>query len=481
ICTYSGKADYVDQPALRRLAAPVASWIAYGPRGRIPTMEELQLLTKFLDKMDGGLLPSRLSIVLSEMKAVLQSLPRQADEAWNKVEKRLQRSYRKLHRRCSEPASDAVAVAADDDHIADVELEAEQEEAVQVREADISGSSSTSVRSDQHLMLFRKMNEWGFLDNTQKLERLQQAEEASRHSGRSLSQEELTDVLNVAAACLAAPRRHARLPHADATDGGDVRTVPESQEPTTIAFQKRVRSLLLHALRMWQMNQLDCKAIEHVLDSVQQKINKFENKVGEIQGAAAGKAWLKIKHMVEELLRAETPSNPHVHGAAKDQEKAGRRVNVRLERQSGIQNITWAAKQDGWLCQRSYVKGSIRRQTARVFPISKFLGQGLGEEAAVEAALQEAKAYREELVRQGKLRPPKPKPPSSTVRGVFFDKSAQKWQVQMYHPVHKKRVHGGYFAEKAEAEVKGREMARQLGVLSEYEVRPAKRSRAEVP
>ena len=59
-------------------------------------MEELQLLTKFLDKMDGGLLPSRLSIVLSEMKAVLQSLPRQADEAWNKVEKRLQRSYRKV-------------------------------------------------------------------------------------------------------------------------------------------------------------------------------------------------------------------------------------------------------------------------------------------------------------------------------------------------------------------------------------------------
>ena len=296
-----------------------------------------------------------------------------------------------------------------------------------------------------------------------------------------MSQEELTDVLNVAAACLAAPRRHARLPHADATDGDDVRTVPESQEPTTIDLQKRVRSLLLHALRMWQMNQLDCQAIEHVLDCVQQKINKFENKVGEIQGAAAGKAWLRIKHVVDELLRAEIPSNPLARVATKSQAKAARRVNARLERQSGIQNITWVARQDGWECRRSYGKGSIRRQKSRVFPIAKFRGQGLAEEAAVEAALQEAKAYREELVRQGKLRPPTPKPPSSTVKGVVFDKTNQKWRVQIYHPADKKFVHGGYFVDKAEAEGKGRGMARQLGVLSEYEVRPAKRRRAEVP
>ena len=121
----------------------------------------------------------------------------------------------------------------------------------------------------------------------------------------------------------------------------------------------------------------------------------------------------------------------------------------------------------------------MANETSRLFPISKFFEQGLGEEAAVEAALQEAKAYREELVRQGKLRPPKPKPPSSTVRGVFFDRSTQKWHVQMYHPVDKKRVHGGYFVDKWEAEVKSREMASQLGVPPEYEVRPTKR-RAEV-
>ncbi|CAE7334761.1 unnamed protein product [Symbiodinium sp. CCMP2456] len=406
--------------------------------------------------MDGGLLPSRLRAVLSEVEAVLQSLTRQADEAWNKEEKRLQKSYRKLRRRCSEPASDAVAVAADDTHVADAELEAEQEEAVQVREADVSGSSSTPVLSDQHLTLFRKMNEWGFLDNTQKLVRLQQAEEASRRSRRSLGQEELADILNMAAACITAPRRHARQPHRDATNGGDVRAVPESEEPSTMDLQKRVRSLLLHALRMWQMNQLDCKAIEHVLDCVQEKISKFESK-----------AWLKIKQMVDELLlRVEVPSNPpHAKRTRKAHAESGPKVNVRLERQSGIQNISWVVQKAAWKCEESSRCGGVRTVKSRVFPISKFLEEGLGEEAAVEAALQEAKAFREELVRQGKLKPPMPKGPSSTVRGVNFDRGTQKWQVQLYHHADKKRVRGGYFVDKAEAEVKGREMARYLEKL----------------
>ena len=176
ISTYWEKADYCDQSDLRRLAAPVASWIAYGPQGRIPRVEEFQLLTKFLDKMDGGLLPSRLRAVLSEMLTVLQSFARPDDEAWNKAEKRLQKSYRKLHRRSTESRAEDVAL--------------------QIPEAEDSGTpwpcTSDQSQSDQHLILFRKMNEWGFLDNAQKLERLQQAEEASRRS-RSLGQAELAD------------------------------------------------------------------------------------------------------------------------------------------------------------------------------------------------------------------------------------------------------------------------------------------------
>ncbi|CAE7495715.1 unnamed protein product [Symbiodinium microadriaticum] len=477
ISTYWEKADSADQSYLRRLAAVVASWIAYGPPGRIPTVEELQLLTKFIHKMDGGLLPSRLSDVLCEMKRRLQSLPRPADEAWNEAEKRLQRNYRKLHRRCRQSDADTAAVAADHD-LVDEDV---QEEALQVREADDAGSPCTSAQSDQGLVLFRKMNEWGFLDGEQKLERLQQAEVVSRRSRKNLSQEELADVLNTAAACLAAPRRHARLQDVGATYEAEVRAAPDSQDPT-VDLQKRIRSLLLQALHVWQMNQFDCQAIEHVLDCVQQKISKFENKVGEIQGAAAGKAWLKIKQMVDELLLpVETPSNPpHAKSKRKAHAEAGPKVNVRLERQSGIQNISWVVQKAAWKCERSKRRGGIRTSKSRLFPISKFLEEGLGEEAAVEAALREAKAFREELVRQGKLKPPMPKGPSSTVRGVSFYKALQKWAVRLYHPVEKKGVHIGYFDAKEEAEAKAREMARQYGIRAEYEVRPAKRSRAEV-
>ncbi|CAE7319105.1 unnamed protein product [Symbiodinium sp. CCMP2456] len=481
ISRYSQKADNVDQSALRRLAAPVASWIAYCPRGRIPTVAEFRLLTKFMDKMDGELLPSRLNDVLRDMQAVLRSLPRPADVAWAKAETRLQTSYRKLRRRCRETAAGTVTVARHEDIVA-AELTAEQDEALQVRDTDDSRSARASALSDQHLTLFRKINEWSFLDNAQKLERLQQAEVASRRSRRSLGQEELADVLNMAAACLAGPRRHAKVQDADAKDTGEVRAAPESQDPA-VDLQKRIRSLFLQALHMWQMNQFDCQAIEHVLDCVQQKISNFESKVGEIQGAAAGKAWLKIKQVVDHLLQVETHSKPkpHVQSAAKALAESAHRVGVRLERQSGIQNISWYVKDASWKCKRTYTRGGVRKASARYFAISKFLEQGLGEEAAVEAALQEAKAYREELVRQGKLKPPKPKPPRSTVRGVVFHKGHQKWQVRLYHPVTKKALNSGTYSVMEEAEVKARQMARQLGVRPEYEVRPAKRRRAEVP
>eukprot|EP00439_Symbiodinium_sp_Y106_P051623 s3601_g6.t2 len=473
ISTYWEKADYADQSDLRRLAAPVASWIAYGPPGRIPTVEELQLVTKFMNKMDGGPLPPRLRDVLCEMKHRLLSLPTSADEAWKGAEKNLRKTFRELRRACNETVAEEAVVAADDK--ADAKLRAEQDVALQVRETADSGSPCASVQSDQHLMLFRKMNEWGFLDNAQKLERLQQAEEASKHSRRSLSQEELADVLSTAAACLAAPRRHARLQ--DANGLHEVRTASESQDPT-VDLQKRIRSLLLHALRVWQMNQFDCQAIEHVLDFVQQKISKFENKVGEIQGAAAGKAWLKIKQIVDELLvQEEAPSKTHAKGTTKGHNK----VKTRLERQSGIQNISWVVGKAGWKCERCKRRGAdgVCKGLWRLFPIAKFLEDGLGEEAAVEAALQEAKAYREELVCEGKLKPPKPRPPRSTVRGVTFDVSKQKWRVQTYDAVNQRIVHCGRFDAKEEAEVKARELFRQLGIRPEYEVRPAKRSRSE--
>eukprot|EP00439_Symbiodinium_sp_Y106_P029266 s1240_g3.t1 len=453
---YSQKADYYDQFALRRYAAPVASWIAYSPKGRAPKVKELNLLKKFTDKMDGGPLPSRLSEVLADMEVVLQS----ADGAWNEAATGLRKSLRKLRRRCIESVADTVMVGTED-AIAEAELQAEQDEVVQVGEADDSASPGTSDQADQHLMLFRKMNEWGFLDDAQKMERLQQAEEAARRPRRSLSQEELTDVVNMAAACLAAPRRKAALQDADSGCSGEASAAVECQG-THPDLQRRVRSLLLHALKVWRMNEFDCHAIEHVLELLQRKISKFEDKVGEIQSAAAGNAWLKIKNMVEKmLLHVEEQSSLLVPGTGA-QTQAARRARRTVERQSGIEHIAWRVDTNSWRCH--YYTGSIkdgRKEVSRTFPITKFLEQGLSEEAAVEAALQKAKAYREELVRQGILKPPKTH--RSAVKGVTFDKRNQKWRVQLYHPG-KVPVNGGSFGTKEEAEAKAREMAKQLGL-----------------
>ncbi|OLQ13380.1 hypothetical protein AK812_SmicGene2618 [Symbiodinium microadriaticum] len=395
-----------------------------------------------------------------------------------------------LRRRCDKSYADLVVASADDD-VGDAELKAELDEVVHAcgtgKTAD-AASIGASARSDQHLTLFRLMNEWGFLSDAQKLERLKQAEQAAKCPRRSLSQAELTEIVILAAACLAAPRRDGRPQGADAENFSDAETAAaaESRDPNP-DLQGRVRSLLLHVLHVGRMNQFDCRAIEHVLDFVQQKINKFEDKVGEIAGAAAGKAWLKIKHSVGQLLLpTETPSATEVQGsqvATEMQVEASHqlkphRVRVRLERQSGIQNITWSVVGGSWKCQCFTRNGTKWKNTCRSFPISKFLEQGLGDEAAVEAALQEAKAYREELVQQGKLKPPKPiaATPRSTVRGVFFDRSQQKWHVRLYHPVTRKQVYGGCFRAKEKAEAKARELAKQLGVQPDIEVLPVRKN-----
>ena len=87
-----------------------------------------------------------------------------------------------------ESVADAVMVGTDGDS-AEAELKAE----LQVGETDESASPGTAAQSDQHLRLSRKMNEWGFFNDAQKLERLQQAEEAARRPRRSWSQEQLAD------------------------------------------------------------------------------------------------------------------------------------------------------------------------------------------------------------------------------------------------------------------------------------------------
>ena len=141
--------------------------------------------------------------------------------------------------------------------------------------------------------------------------------------------------------------------------------------------------------------------------------------------------------------------------------QAGYRLFRSLDRQSGVRGISWNSNLFCWQLRVQ----QLRRGPVMHFPISKFLQQGIGEKEAVAAALCEAKAHREELVRKGILKAPKADHGKhSTVRGVFFNKRSQKWEVELSHPITKKRVRRGSFAAQEEAEATARELAKEVGI-----------------
>ena len=91
--------------------------------------------------------------------------------------------------------------------------------------------------------------------------------------------------------------------------------------------------------------------------------------------------------------------------------------------------------------------------------------EGLTEAEADAAALEAAKAFRAELVKQGVLQEPKPVDPNFTseVPGVTWRKARKKWQVRL-NPKGKKSVCGGCFTDKAAAESKALELAKLHGL-----------------
>ena len=136
-----------------------------------------------------------------------------------------------------------------------------------------------------------------------------------------------------------------------------------------------------------------------------------------------------------------------------------------LSRQSGVPNIHWNREMLVWHLQW---RESGKKKKKIGFSIRKFLEQSLSEDEAVEAALREAKAHREELVRKGVLKPPEAVKPAqgkySTVMGVYFCKLKQQWRAKLVDPSTKKLVHGGWFANQEKAESKARELAKELGI-----------------
>ena len=236
---YSKKIQGFDRPAVRKYAAHVAAWIAYGPRGRIPDLRELKLLQKFVGKLGTGLLPSRLKEVLPDAQAAVHSSrAHQVSEVWDEAERRLRQSLQKFRccrtlkdtvtktgssRKDLEEASADIRVArkrkfcadvafVSDDELAIADLEAEPQD---IEKTGVNAKSS-SPPSHQHLQLFQKINEWGFLDESQRLERLKEAEAATRPLHKGLNAADLAEIVQTAVAALSAPRRRAS---ADASAG----------------------------------------------------------------------------------------------------------------------------------------------------------------------------------------------------------------------------------------------------------------------
>ena len=118
---------------------------------------------------------------------------------------------------------------------------------------------------------------------------------------------------------------------------------------------------------------------------------------------------------------AQTPSKIMRHNVAK---------------QSGVPGVSWNGSMWAWevRCPKLDPRGKVVGKTGRAFSIRSFMKQGLTEDEADAAALEAAKAFRADLVRQGLVKEPKANDPqfTSDVVGVRWDKEKKKWRVQFF-------------------------------------------------
>jgi len=168
----------------------------------------------------------------------------------------------------------------------------------------------------------------------------------------------------------------------------------------------------------------------------------------------------KIKVTFVAMAATEHPSLPAMEQPYK------------LAKQSGVQNIWWGTKAFAWGVKFPKLdsKGNTFSWTNRVFAVKKFMVPGRTAAEADAAALEAAKAFRTELVEKGILRDSRLKDPNFTseVPGVRWDKTAEKWRVQIQN--RKMWIEGGYFTEKAAAEAKALELREKHGL--QLQVKP---------
>ena len=146
------------------------------------------------------------------------------------------------------------------------------------------------------------------------------------------------------------------------------------------------------------------------------------------------------------------------------EQKAAQVRRLQLAKQSGVPNIGWNCTNLAWKVNFPKVdsKGESISWTSREFAVTKFMVQGRSEAEADAAALEAAKTFHAELVEKGILKLKDPEF-TSEVLGVSWAKREKRWKVLLYRNK-RKRIHGGFFTEKAAAEAKALELREKHGL-----------------
>ena len=188
-----------------------------------------------------------------------------------------------------------------------------------------------------------------------------------------------------------------------------------------------------------------------------------------MQGAevfeSVGAAGEEVKTTEQKLVTAVAAEHAAPPGEGP---KPTRFVRDNVAKQSGVADVTWKNGMQSW-CVQFYEcdsKGQKIRRTSRKFSVNNHMGPGRSDAEADAMALQAAKTFRTELVKQGILSEAKVKDPNFTseVPGVKWNKKKQKWNVEITEKGSKKKIQGGYFTEKAAAEAKALELREQHGL-----------------
>ncbi|CAJ1451880.1 unnamed protein product, partial [Effrenium voratum] len=188
---------------------------------------------------------------------------------------------------------------------------------------------------------------------------------------------------------------------------------------------------------------------------------------------AAGPSGLQATPAMEDALPAAVPqpeANPEPQARAKGVKR------VVLEKQSGIRGINWQQRMFAWrLTWSERDETGASKVQVKTFGLSKYKKMGQTERVADASALAEAKAAREELIAQGRIKERNTDPEfTSPIPGVKWRRDTQRWVIEMTLSGGK-RLNGGIFRTKAEAEETCLALQEKHGVVQVVKKTPLER------